>query len=576
MEQQAGPKLTGENWAVWKFQTTIILKGKGLYQVVNGNKIKPTTAGNELNQWLKEDAKAQELIVTRMEQAPLTHILTCESSKDMWTKLKSVYEKESVVSIHLLQQRFFMLEFGNSTVSTFISQLEEIRNKLKSAGEEVSSRMVMTKILMSLPEQYKHFRSAWESVPSDSQTLEELTSRLLIEEERSRSVENTTALAIKFSRGNSKLKCHICAKPGHFARNCFLKDKQGNEDKLKQQKQCTYCKKLGHTIQMCWFKKNKEGNKNKADNVHRDSDTNAFMVSLENQNMDKWYLDSGASEHMCWNINLFDQIEKSKTQKKVKVGNGEPLDVKGMGWAFNGHKMIKSVLSDVLYVPELKFNLFSASCALDKGYFMVSDNDKCEFIDKDRNIRAIATREDKLYKMHFAVENSETYSLRICTGSDTHERTPCPENPNNSDRKEEERHNLDSCMKVNIIESLKDWHCKLGHQNINHVRQLLRRNNIEFIDVEKDFVCEMCLAGKQHRIPFQNSDSRASMPLELVHADVCGPMEEDSLGGARYFLLFKDDFSSYRHVYFMRHKSEVKQNIEKYITLVERETGYKL
>lgn len=45
--------------------------------------------------------------------------------------------------------------------------------------------------------------------------------------------------------------------------------------------------------------------------------------------------------------------------------------------------------------------------------------------------------------------------------------------------------------------------------------------------------------------------------LELVHADVCGPMEEMSLGKARYILLLTDDFSSYRFVYFLKHKSEV-------------------
>lgn len=85
----------------------------------------------------------------------------------MWSKLKLIYDKESVVSIHLLQQKFFTLEFKES-VSTYISQLEEIRNKLKQAGEELSEKMIMTKIIMSLPEQYKHFRSAWESVPMEN------------------------------------------------------------------------------------------------------------------------------------------------------------------------------------------------------------------------------------------------------------------------------------------------------------------------------------------------------------------------------------------------------------------------
>ncbi|KAG5887298.1 hypothetical protein JTB14_007025 [Gonioctena quinquepunctata] len=62
-------------------------------------------------------------------------------------------------------------------------------------GEELSEKIVMTKILMSLPERYKHFRSAWEYVPIEKQTLDELTSRLLIEEERVKSYEGATAFA---------------------------------------------------------------------------------------------------------------------------------------------------------------------------------------------------------------------------------------------------------------------------------------------------------------------------------------------------------------------------------------------
>ncbi|KAL3268872.1 hypothetical protein HHI36_007961 [Cryptolaemus montrouzieri] len=74
-------KLTGDNGAVWKFQTVIILKG--FYEIIDGSKEKPTSVGDELTKWLKDDAKAQELLGTRMEQGPLTHILSCDSAKDV-------------------------------------------------------------------------------------------------------------------------------------------------------------------------------------------------------------------------------------------------------------------------------------------------------------------------------------------------------------------------------------------------------------------------------------------------------------------------------------------------------------
>ena len=578
-------KLTGDNWPVWKFQISIILKGRGFFEVVDGTKIKPTSEGEALTKWLRDDAKAQEVLVTRIDQGPLTHLLSCETSKEMWDKLKSVFDKESVVSVHLLQQRFFMLEF-DSSVSTFISKIEEIKNSLKTAGETLSDKMIITKILMALPEQYKHFRSAWESVPLESQTLSELTSRLLLEEERNKSTESTTALAAKtvFQKSQTRLRCNICSKVGHLARNCYFRHKNNKNDKSEQpenketartgSKFCTYCKKAGHTINFCWLKnRNKNGQSSgRSSDKPEENETNAFLVCSESLKSNDWCLDSGASEHMCWNKNMFDEIYKIETNKMVQFGNGQKIQAKGYGninlLAFNGTKLINTTLSNVLYVPDLKFNLFSAGCALDKGYYMTSDNLKCQFYDKHGCLRAQAIRKNKLYTMLFTEEkNTAEDCAKVCFQE--------------KDKNTYLENDLDlvcssECMRVKSIKSLKEWHCTLGHQNIQYVKEFLKNKNIEYLNTEEELVCEECLAGKQHKITFSKSESRATQLLELVHADVCGPMETTSLGGARYFLLFKDDYSAYRQIYFLKQKSEVPNYIKIFISMAERQTGCKI
>lgn len=551
--------------------------------MVDGTKTRPGGAGDELNKWLKDDAKVQELLVTRMEEGPLIHLLSCEIASDMWSKLKTIYDKESAVSVHLLQQKFFMLSFDTS-VSMFISKIEEIKNKLRTAGETLSDKMVITKILMSLPDQYKHFRSAWESVPVDTQTLEELTSRLLLEEERCISAEKTVALTARtsFQKKQTRLTCHVCNKVGHVARSCFFRnkinknsndEKDESQEKQKTLKVCKFCKKPGHLIESCWIK-NKNKDTNQRNDKEKENESNAFMVFGNKIKTNDWCLDSGASEHMSWNKNLFDKIYKMTTNKMVQVGNGEKLDVKGYGnikiWAYNGEKLIETTLTNVLYVPKIKYNLFSASCALDKGYFISSDNLTCQIFDKNGKVRAQAVRQKKLYTMIFTTEYKTNFSAQICCE---------PQNINNCTQGNDIDMTDDSildCMKVKSIDTLKEWHRKLAHQNMEYIKEYLRNKNIEYIDNEKDFVCEQCLSGKQHKIRFKNSESRATQPLEIVHADVCGPMETTSFGGSRYFLLLKDDFSSYRHVYFMQKKSEVKRNIEKFISMAERQTGYKI
>ncbi|KAG5889107.1 hypothetical protein JTB14_003910 [Gonioctena quinquepunctata] len=456
-------------------------------------KTKPTNGDTEIAPWIKNDAKAQELLVTRMEEGPLTHILSCETSNEMWSKLKSVYDKESVVSVHLLQQKFFLMDFGNESISSYISKIEEIKNKLKQAGETSSDKMIITKILMSLPDKNKHFTSAWESVSEDKQTLEELTSRLLIEEERAMSLERDTALAASTSKmkdsmqkggGKPTVKCNYCHKGGHYARNCFKK-----KAKI-EMKNCTHCKKAGHETENCWFRKGRE--ENRTDKRNKSPVSNAFVGYSENFNADDWCMDTGASEHMCWNDTFFENISIVKKIRKLKVGDGNLLNVEGYGtvklWAFNGTKLLKTTLSNVLYVPELKFNLFSVGCALDKGFHMVSESNKCEIMDNEGHVCAVAYRNNKLYKMDFIRENSETYSRANPFCMIEHTRGDYDGSG-------------DITCAVETVKNISLWHNILAHQNIQHLKRFLKCNDVSFIDDEKDFVCEKCLSGKQHRMP---------------------------------------------------------------------------
>jgi hypothetical protein len=68
-------------------------------------------------------------------------------------------------------------------------------------------------------------------------------------------------------------------------------------------------------------------------------------------------------------------------------------------------------------------------------------------------------------------------------------------------------------------------------------------------------LCEGCILGKHYKLPFVKGQSlRATQLLELVHTDLCGPMDTSSLVGSMYFLLFIDDFSRMNWVYFLQTK----------------------
>ena len=68
-------------------------------------------------------------------------------------------------------------------------------------------------------------------------------------------------------------------------------------------------------------------------------------------------------------------------------------------------------------------------------------------------------------------------------------------------------------------------------------------------------ICEGCIFGKQHRETFPVKKAcRERPPLEIVHFDICGPIQTPSIGGCNYFLTFIDDFTIKSWVYFLKHK----------------------
>lgn len=58
--------------------------------------------------------------------------------------------------------------------------------------------------------------------------------------------------------------------------------------------------------------------------------------------------------------------------------------------------------------------------------------------------------------------------------------------------------------------------------------------------------------------------------------DTAGPTPEESLGGARYFLLIKDEFSTYKIVRPVASKNEIAGKVQRAISVAELETKNKV
>jgi hypothetical protein len=124
------------------------------------------------------------------------------------------------------------------------------------------------------------------------------------------------------------------------------------------------------------------------------------------------------------------------------------------------------------------------------------------------------------------------------------------------------------------------WHRRFIHHNYADVRAILSRLLITGLKLDSnaspDPICEPCLAGKMHALPFRSSSSHNRSPLELVHSDLHGPLPVTTHSGNKYWITFIDDATRFRAVYLLKAKSEAFEAFKVYKSWAENQLGVKL
>ncbi|KAI3818795.1 hypothetical protein L1987_12613 [Smallanthus sonchifolius] len=134
------------------------------------------------------------------------------------------------------------------------------------------------------------------------------------------------------------------------------------------------------------------------------------------------------------------------------------------------------------------------------------------------------------------------------------------------------------CLAVHLDDEAWLWHARMGHANFTILESMARNELVVGMPriAHPKQVCEGCLVAKQVSKPVpKEAQWRASVPLELVHADLCGPITPQTKGGNRYFMLLVDDFTRYMWVYLIETKDQAFQKFKWFKAQLEKESKCK-
>ena len=514
-------KLNNQNYQSWKYKVELLLIKEGLWDLVEVN---PPAERNV--EWLNRDGKAKATIGLLVEDDQLVHIRSTKSAKEAWNALKEYHEKSTLSSRIFLLKKLCTLKLSeHGNLEEHLNKMIDWYNQLVAIWEDMNESFLIGIIFCGLPESYNSLINVLESKAPNELTLSVVKGKLLDEYHR-----RVNCSAQSSTMGDTALK----TKSNNFR-------KKEDSTKLSD---CYFCKKKGHLKKDCWKYKNWKEQKEK---VNKTEDTNnddfCFSAHADKSDSGAWFIDSGATSHMTSDKKFFNTLDTNK-KNNVTVADGKVIEVEGTGTGsikcINNLNEERTVtIKDVLYVPDLHGNLLSVKKITDNGFKTVFNETECN-ITKNNIIVATAESIGNLYRL-----------------------------------KDHKALLAQSQHKENCIHS---WHRKLGHRDPEAIRRIVKEilaSNIKIEDCGIKEACDTCIQGKLSRKPFPKRTEKAKEILDLVHTDICGPMQTATPSGKRYVLTLIDDCSGYTEVRLLAHKSDVNKGIKEYVALVKNKFNKK-
>ncbi|XP_059073703.1 uncharacterized protein LOC131874377 [Cryptomeria japonica] len=475
----------------------------------------------------KKDSKALFLIFQGVNESIFPRIQVATKSKQAWDFLQTAYQgmkKVKIAKLQMLRRDFKTIYMKESdTIDSFFTQIIGLVNQIRSHGENLEERRVVEKVLRSLPTRFESIVVAIEETKNLSQfSVDELHASLISHEHKlSRSTNSNlehafkTQVSINHGRGKGRTNFRGRGRNSYrggrgspsnsngrgsspsssSGRGNYQISTQNQPQSQRYDKssvQCHYCKKFGHYINEC--RKKQYDSKQQSANFTKENQTQDSMfiacnVAQESEK-DILVLDSGCSNHMTENLEMFSSLDES-VKSDVTLGNDNKVSVMGKGSVNILTKMgEKKYISDVYFVSGLKQNLMSIGQLIQKGYRVYFKNKECTILDKFPSNQLIEKVKMTSNRM-FSLKIKPDLKVEFCQEHNTM-------NPRVHEGK------VVAVPQIVYQAEIRDenWlYLRFGHLNFGNLNLLHKKKMVMGLPlIEKlDRICEGCILGKQHR-----------------------------------------------------------------------------
>ena len=623
------PLLTQSNYTAWSSAIQVQMTAEQCWKIVTGDYTMPdepvlnpatTRAALIENRQLQRDyaadvaayeqrgGMAAAIIRSSLTPAAESYVKGMQDPIQMWETLKEKLAPQGNPALQqTISSEFDALTFdGKEDITIFIERLRDYQYNLTGSHLSISDSRLVSKLLASLPLTWKsQIRHLMGSGNPTLATIEKELRNLQAELTGTGSSTATSSRAFAVTKPGGRRGRGHGGRGSQGSRGKGRGNPGGNLGTsgraTSTEIQCWYCTRKGHKQDECHFKKQADalrksrnekqgkGGEKRAGNAgdgpasaaniamatgtieelpdDYPTDAHAFMAHGTYTTLsDGWYIDSGATDHICYDRMLFADYQPLLTPRPVFLGNSSRVNAYGTGTVHLGNRI---TLTGVLHVPDMELNLFSVEKALCRGYELAFTPAGCTISHRGKAIM-MATRSGNLFRI------TTQHSLANLTQGEVSSTDDAASQPITRPPATLATDNSHS-------QTLQLWHERLGHLNMADIRRLAGMANgipsaftHDSAASASSGVCPACLEGKQNRIFNRRVPaSHAEAPLALIHSDSCGPFRTASIAGAKYFILFVDDYTRMTWVHFLHTKGhqEVLGAFQAFKAAMEKHSG---
>jgi Reverse transcriptase (RNA-dependent DNA polymerase)/gag-polypeptide of LTR copia-type/Integrase core domain/GAG-pre-integrase domain len=545
------PDLAEDNYGIWELRMEQLLDLEDCSEVVfDGVGESPDAATKKL------DKRARALMGAHLGTEFLSIYSKNKSAKALWDALKDMFKQKTMVHRVALRRELNSLEKEpKETISMYFARARKIRDDLIAASDDVSEHHVVTPVLAGLPEEYNVQVQLIQHDYCDNEdelTLEKCWRRLLTAEyKQQKKVEDPQAYVTNAGphppgmgggghADHSTLTCYHCKERGHIRPNCPQLQGQrrdGQRPPFRPQKNPSAMTAHAHTVS---------------------------VDPVTGSDVQDWMVDTGATYHVSPHRELFQDFRAPASAINVTIADERTVPVQGVGEVqmFTRVKgvLLKHTMRNVLYVPGFGHNLFSLrqwTTRYGPGLDIFMTDVVMEVS----------------FKNVLRIQAEGVQGLYWIRGAD----------PSGPRRLPADGHVSPMASVAAASRPIEVWHRRLGHLGYDSLEKMVRKGLVSGLDIQiADFkaeqkeVCSTCVQSKHARSSFPASNSKSLDILDLLHMDVCGPYQVESLGGSKYVATFLDDYSRLSIVVTVARKADVKDAVIEVLQMLETQSGKKV